>query len=81
MTCSASCSFSEGETVTDKWQPKKGRKYYWITSSTQTTNMHARIKQKIWEDDDLDHSLFDSNNCFRNKAEAQFVYKSFHGKF
>jgi hypothetical protein len=67
--------------MTENWKPKKGGKYYWISSSTLVRNMHALIHKRIWADDEIDHSLHEKNNCFKSQKEAQFIYKCFGGKF
>ena len=66
--------------VMPSWM-KIGRKYYRIRESTQTTNMLALIHKKIFAGDNLDNSLLASGNYFRNKQEAIFIFKAFHGKF
>ena len=69
------------EAPADCYAPKIGSKYYYIISSTLIRNMYANIQKRIWNDDEADRTLRDKNNCFRSRKEAEFVYKSLHGKF
>lgn len=62
----------------ETYKPKKvGSKYYWIGSG----HILNGVYKAIWENSDIDISRHKNSNCFRSRSEAEFVRKSFHGKF
>lgn len=66
---------------TEKWRPKIGRKYYWLSSSTLATGFYNNLNKEYWSDSELDRSLLEKGNCFKSKKEAKFIYDSFRGHF